>query len=166
MYLHVPATLSLSARVKSAAASGLWTTLARAFHPLAAPACAAFAKASTDAKASAVVETMADRMVGQDGAPSPPFVWPCAVAEATAEAWRRRVILVSPAPFPCKMSKNRRVSAAQFPYYHVLRGLQQKTSKNFIFCPSAVFPPSPCMAELSPKTAAFEGRHLQALNRR
>jgi hypothetical protein len=31
------------------------------------------------------------------------------------------------------MSKNRRMSAAQCPYYHVLEGLQQKTSKNFIF---------------------------------
>jgi hypothetical protein len=38
--------------------------------------------------------------------------------------------LVSPAPFPWPISKNRRVSAAQFPYYHCLMGMQPQVFMN------------------------------------
>ena len=85
MYLHVPATLSLSVRVQPAAAAGLWTALGRAFHSHAAA-----------------------KRLGEGGSSLPPRP-----------------------PFPCKMSKNRRVSAAHAPYYHGLMGIQHLFSIYF-----------------------------------
>jgi hypothetical protein len=55
--------------------------------------------------------------------------------------WRRRIILCPSPHARCKMSKNRRVSAAQSPHYHGLMGLQHKKSVKYF--PDAPMPAAP-----------------------